>query len=924
MVAALVLLALGTVVLWQTDRGNGAKAATASAIEVTQGAPVVPSEFQGDVRSLPRIRASSAFKPELELVQPFASKVARGLAAPATVTRAATRSMPSPAVNFDGLDHDTWGAGWPPDTVGDVGTSFYVQAVNTSIGIFAKTGGAPLAAFTFNTLWNGVSSGTACDANHMGDPTVIYDPMADRYIVADFAWTDLNNGPYYECIAVSKTGNPVTGGWWLYAVRADDAGHPWLPDYPKMGIWPDGLYMTANMFDCGGTNCSISPYQEVRAYAFNRSDLESGATLRSRVVDLGSATYFSLVPSNLRGAAPPAGRENLLVSESQSLFAWEVWKFHVDWTTPGNSTFSSSPTTVSQTSYNLTFNRVPSSANMLDSLADRVMMQVQYRNLAGTESLWVDHSVPTGAPGPYGIQWAQINVTGGTVNGIPVQQQIYGNLGSDGIHRWMPSLAVDSAGNMAVGYSGSKAGMNPDIRYSGRLSSDTLGTLAQGEGILQSGGGSQNLTNRWGDYSAMTVDPVDDCTFWYTTEYYAATGSNWKTRISSFKFPSCTATPHADLEVTKTGPATSPSGNNVSYGIALTNHGPSDAASVSLVDTVPSSSTFVSASQSTGPTFACTTPSPGGTGDVSCTKSTLASGASATFTVVVHPSVGTTSLSNTATASTSTNDPGPNPNSDTVDTTIGPPDTTDPQTTIDTHPPNPSTSTSASFTFSADEPTTFECSLDGAVLAACTSPQNYTLLVKRSHVFEVVATDLANNTDASPATFAWTNGKVPTTKITPKPPAFTNSTLFTFISSDPGATFECSVDLAPFSPCTSPAAYPGLLEGPHTFGVRSIDVANRAGKAATAKWTVDLTPPVVSIVKKPTDPTTSTNATFGLASNETKSTFECSLDGAGFIPCKKSITYKFLVTGPHTFSTRATDRAGNTSGPTGWSWTITP
>jgi hypothetical protein len=165
---------------------------------------------------------------------------------------------------------------------------------------------------------------------------------------------------------------------------------------------------------------------------------------------------------------------------------------------------------------------------------------------------------------------------------------------------------------------------------------------------------------------------------------------------------------------------------------------------------------------------------------------------------------------------------------------------------------------------------------------------------------------------------------VPTTKITPKPPAFTNSTLFTFISSDPGATFECSVDLAPFSPCTSPAAYPGLLEGPHTFGVRSIDVANRAGKAATAKWTVDLTPPVASIVKKPTDPTTSTNATFGLASNETKSTFECSLDGVGFIPCKKSITYKFLVTGPHTFSTRATDRAGNTSGPTGWSWTITP
>ena len=141
LVAALVLLALGTVVLWQTDRGDAAKAATTSAIEVAQGAPVVPSEFQGDVRSLPRIRATSALKPELESIHPFASKVALGLTAPATVTRAATRSMPSPAVSFDGLDFATWGAGHPPDTVGDVGTNFYVQAVNTSIGIFAKTGG---------------------------------------------------------------------------------------------------------------------------------------------------------------------------------------------------------------------------------------------------------------------------------------------------------------------------------------------------------------------------------------------------------------------------------------------------------------------------------------------------------------------------------------------------------------------------------------------------------------------------------------------------------------------------------------------------------------------------------------------------------------------------------------------------------------
>ena len=142
---------------------------------------------------------------------------------------------------------------------------------------------------------------------------MIYDPMGDRWIVADFAFAgNGSTGPYYECIAVSKTSDPVAGGWYLYAVRADDAAHPWFPDYPKMGIWPDGLYMTANMFQ------GLSTFQEVRVWAFNRADLESGATLRSVVVDLNTSAYFSLLPSNLRGAPPPAGRENLLVSESQT------------------------------------------------------------------------------------------------------------------------------------------------------------------------------------------------------------------------------------------------------------------------------------------------------------------------------------------------------------------------------------------------------------------------------------------------------------------------------------------------------------------------------------------------------------------------------------------------------------------------------
>lgn len=448
-------------------------------------------------------------------------------------------NMPSPIQNFSGLDFNNWGAGWPPDTVGDVGPNHFIQAVNTSIGIYNKTG-TQLAAFTFNTLWNGAGSGTVCDNTNRGDPTVVYDPLADRWIVADFAFTGGGTTPpFYECVAVSKTGDPVNGGWWLYAIRADDAGHPWLPDYPKMGVWPDGIYMTANMFD------SSFNYKGVRVFAFNRTDLESGATVRMVIVDISNTNYFSLMPSNLRGTSPPAGRENLLVSESNTAFAFEVWKFHVDYI-GGGSTFTG-PTNVSQTSYTVAAATVPTPQNSLDSLRERIMMQNQYRNIAGTESLWVNHTVRTPSSGPTGIQWAQINVTGGTIVTTPVQQQIFGNLSSDGIHRWMGSLGVDKDGNMAIGYSAANASNNPSIRYDGRLATDPAGTLSQGEATLISGGGSQQgncgggVCQRWGDYSAMSVDPTDDCTFWYTTEYYASNGLNWQTRIGSFKFPSCGA-----------------------------------------------------------------------------------------------------------------------------------------------------------------------------------------------------------------------------------------------------------------------------------------------------------------------------------------------------------------------------------------------
>ena len=526
--------------------------------EISAPPLIVPSEFRGDLKNLPQSitpqeRARFVGPPELEGPRPKNKQPLPGAPVRSQIAPSVPLApMPNPTVSFDAMNFNTNGAGHPPDTVGDVGPNHFVQAVNTSVGIYNKTGGPALTTFTFNSLWVGAGSGTPCDTSHNGDPTIIYSTQYDRFIIGDFSWSNIQNGPYYECVAVSKTSNPVTGGWWLYAIRADDTTHPWLPDYPKMGIWPDGLYMAANMFDCLNASCSSATYKEARAYAFNIVDLVNGAPLHALVADTNSTNRFTLLPSNFRGTPPPAGRENLMVAESNVAFAWEVYKFHADYAVPASSTFTG-PTNVSQTNYTGAADPVPAPApgNNIDTLADRAMMQNQYRNLAGVESLWVNHTIGTAAAStPTGIQWAQINVTGGTINTTPVQQQIYNN-GADGLNRFMGALAVDGNGNMALGYTAASASVNPDIRYAGRFSSDALNALPQTEVTMlpsvtrsvQTGNCGGAPCTRWGDYSAMTVDPADECTFWFTSLYFPVQGVNWVTRIGSFKFPTCTSPP---------------------------------------------------------------------------------------------------------------------------------------------------------------------------------------------------------------------------------------------------------------------------------------------------------------------------------------------------------------------------------------------
>ncbi|MCP4359640.1 MAG: hypothetical protein GY796_16660 [Chloroflexi bacterium] len=495
-------------------------------------APVYPTVFNGDLRHLSQLTGDS---PAIPLPLKYIPGQEPKGSAPQlagwqdTVIQAQFGSgqMPNPIANFPGLDFNTFGSGHPPDTNGDVGPNHYIQTVNTSIGIYDKTTGVRLVGLSFNNFFQG---GTACNTSNSGDPIVIYDPIAHRWIVTDFAWFNSNTGPYYECIAVSQTNDPVSGGWYFYEMRADTGAFTgYLNDYPKLGVWPDGWYMTANMFQIVAPGTGFG----VRTWALDRTSMMGGGPLNEVHFDLcTNAECGSLLPSNLRGDLPPAGSPNYFATVTPpGLF--QIWEFDVDWTTPANSTFTG-PVDVPVADFVIA-QSVPQlgTSNLLDSLSFRPMMQLQYRTIKGVESLWVNHTVAANN-GVGGVRWYEIHDPGGTP--ALAQQSTYQ---PDDHHRWMGSTAVDKDGNMAVGYSVSSGSMFPAIRYSGRLAGEIPGQLPQSETTLIAGTGSQFGSSRWGDYSTMTVDPNDDCTFWFTTEYYISSGSNWQTRIGSFKFPSC-------------------------------------------------------------------------------------------------------------------------------------------------------------------------------------------------------------------------------------------------------------------------------------------------------------------------------------------------------------------------------------------------
>ncbi|MFZ2487989.1 MAG: hypothetical protein WAZ19_07680, partial [Anaerolineae bacterium] len=439
--------------------------------------------------------------------------------------QASPDAFTTPIFNFNGQGYTFVN---PPDTVGDVGKDHYVQMINsTVVAVYNKTTGALIQTFDLSTL-GGCTTGS-------GDPIVLYDQMADRWFLSEFGSGNS------LCVLISQTANPL-GAYYSYQFTT-----PSFPDYPKYGVWPDAYYATAN---------ESSP----SALALDRVKMLAGQPATSQRFTasiLSGFDFQALTPADLDGmTTPPSGAPGILMrhvdTEIHSLAGYpstdllQLWAFHVDWTTPANSTFTALPsievaefnsTLCGQTSFSCMGmpGVAQGSSSALDPLREVIMNRLGYRNFGDHQTL-VGNFVTDIGSDIGGVRWFELRKVG-TGAWTLYQEGTYAPTTAD--NRWMGGIAMDGSGNIALGYNVSSQTIRPSLRYTGRLSSDPLGTMTQGETTLANGT-ANNGSNRYGDYAAMSIDPIDDCTFWFTGQWND--NSQWKTRIGAFKFDACGTT----------------------------------------------------------------------------------------------------------------------------------------------------------------------------------------------------------------------------------------------------------------------------------------------------------------------------------------------------------------------------------------------
>ncbi|MER6121289.1 hypothetical protein ABT173_01025, partial [Streptomyces sp. NPDC001795] len=545
----------------------------------------------------------------------------------------------------------------PPDPNAAVGSTQIVETANLNFAVYSKTGSTIIPPMSTNTVWQGF--GGPCETTDDGDATVRWDTLANRWIITQLANAFSNVGPFYECVAVSTT-DDATGTYYRYSFQYAD-----FNDYPKLAVWPDAYYVTYNMF-----NPDKTAFLGAKVCALDRAQMLSGGLATQQCFDT-SSSYGGLLASDLDGPTPPpSGEPNLLVALGQTNTTLAYWKFHVDFTNPGLSTFTG-PTALTVDPYtvacasDITLHCIPQggTSQLLDSLSDRMMYRLAYRNFGSYESLVVNHAVEAGTS--VGVRWYEFRLPGG--NPTVFQQGTYA---PDSTFRWMGSIAEDKVGNIALGYSQSSASTNPAIQFTGRLATDTPGTLPLGETTVITGGGSQTVSERWGDYTSMAVDPTDDCTLWYTNQYQPTNGAgNWHTRLASFVLPNCVQPSDFSLSLNPSS-ATVTAGDsaNSTVSTAVTSGGAQQVAlsasglpagatasfNPSSVTAGSSSAMTVSTSASTPPGIYTITVTGTGTSATHSATFTLTVNAPSDFSLSLNPTSATVTAGDSANSTVST------------------------------------------------------------------------------------------------------------------------------------------------------------------------------------------------------------------------------------------------------------------------------
>jgi hypothetical protein len=475
-------------------------------------------------------------------------------------------AIAAPLLTFEGLSNeDNFNIfGFrvnPPDPNGEVGPNHYVEIINLVFAVYDKSGNKLLGPIDTGSLWSDFAVPDCTDPS--GDPVVLYDQLADRWILSQFTTSGLSdpNKPFWNCVAVSTTGDP-TGSYYRYAFET--AHFQFFPDYPKYSVWTDSYVLTTREF---GPTVEYG----IGVYALEKNKMLNGlpnARAVSFFIDGNDPEMLPLVgdgllPADIDGKQKPkadakipiVGTQDDGASYGATFDALNIWELDVHWNSKTPATASLELATQLPTAaFDSIFPCAPTSRDCLPqpgitnpdqyldilSYRQRPTFRLAYRNFKDYEALVTNQSVEA-LPGVAGVRWYEIRRTASTYS--IYQQGTFAP--GDGVHRWMGSIAMDKKGDIALGYSVvNGTTVYPGIRYTGRLAGDALGQMTLGEGVIINGSGVQTNTNsRWGDYTDITIDPTDDCTFWYVNEYYQTTqpppDRNWQTRIASFKLPGC-------------------------------------------------------------------------------------------------------------------------------------------------------------------------------------------------------------------------------------------------------------------------------------------------------------------------------------------------------------------------------------------------